>query len=321
MKKYLLIICCFFLIGQAEAQQQGVFSNYLMGDYFFNPAIAGSKKVGILSLNYHHQWAGFKRAPINIAANYSGSVRGQGKHGYGATFVNTSSGLLNTTGFYLNYAYHVKLKDSLKMGFGIQPGYLMFRTKLYDATLADQGDEVLTGELYNANALDLNFGINLYSDKFFVMLSVEHLFTNWIKFTSYNQNLHYQFTGIGGYTFRFKKVPYFKLQPSVMIKYSKPTPVQVSAMLNFLFLDKYSLGLMWRDRDAFGVNVGVKLFNRLTLNYGYEFGISKFRSYNKGSHEVGLSFIVTKKKKNMEDQDEKLNKSILEEMNNKSKKK
>lgn len=319
MKKLLYIILfCFPWI--AQGQQQEVFSNFLMSDYFYNPAIAGSKKVDIAQINYHHQWAGFKKAPINIAANFSGSVNQKGVHGYGATFLNSSSGLMNSTGIYLNYAYHLKLNDSLKLGFGIQPGFVQYRLRLYDAVLADEGDPVLSGAVYNANALDINTGLHLYSRKFFAMISMQHAFTNVLKFTSFNPNLKYHFTGVFGYNFFLKKKP-LTIQPSILLKYARPTPIQVSTMVNLKIKEKYDVGVFWKSNDMIGLTLGATFFERLTVNYSFEYGLGKFRKFNSGSHEIGLRFIVTKKTKSLEDQDEKLNKSILEEMNKKSKNK
>lgn len=319
MRKLVQIFVLFWVVN-CSAQQQEVFSNFLMSDYFYNPAIAGSRNVDILQVNYHHQWVGFKNAPINVAANYSGSINQKGVHGYGATFLNSSSGLLNSTGIYLNYAYHLKLTDSLKLGFGIQPGFVQYRLKLYDAVVVDEGDPVLSGAVYNANALDINTGVHLYSRKFFVMLSMQHAFTNVLKFTSFNPNLKYHFTGVFGYNFQLKKKP-LMIQPSILIKYVRPTPIQVATMINFKIKEKYDVGAFWRSNDMIGITIGATFFERLTVNYSYEYGLGKMRKFNSGSHEIGLRFAVTKKKQSLEDQDDKLNKSILEEMNKKSKNK
>ena len=166
MKSLLTIIFIVSLCTFANAQQQGVYSNFLMNDYYYNPAIAGSKDVHMANLSYRNQWVGFEDAPVNMNANFYGSVRNKGKAGYGASIVSEKSGLVNNTGIYLNYAQHFKLSKKLKLGFGIQPGYIQYRVKLYDAVLADQGDEVLTGSVYAANAIDVNAGFHLYSNKF-----------------------------------------------------------------------------------------------------------------------------------------------------------
>ncbi len=316
MKSLLTIIFIVSLCTFANAQQQGVYSNFLMNDYYYNPAIAGSKDVHMANLSYRNQWVGFEDAPVNMNANFYGSVRNKGKAGYGASIISEKSGLVNNTGIYLNYAHHFKLNEKLKLGFGIQPGYIQYRVKLYDAVLADQGDEVLTGSVYSANAIDVNAGFHLYSNKFFLMGSLQHLLTKQIQFTSYNSNLAFHYNAIVGYTFEFPKKK-FDLQPSFMIKYTNPIPMQWTGMLKGTFNNKIWAGIIFRSDDALGLSLGIKLKERLNIGYGFDYSVSKIRKYNSGSHEVMLSFVITKKKPSLEEEDDKLNNSIMEDMKQK----
>jgi len=201
----------------------------------------------------------------------------------------------------------------MKLGLGIQPGYMQYRVKLYDAVLADQGDDVLTGSVYSANALDASAGFNLYSDKFFIMGSVHHLLGKEIRFTSYNSNLDFHFNGIAGYNILFKKKN-FELQPSVMFKYTQPVPYQITGMLKGTFNNKFWIGVLYKTDDAAGVSVGVNLKDRLTVGYGFDYVLSKLSNYQSGSHEIVLSFNLTKEKPTLEEEDDKLNNSILDEM-------
>lgn len=320
MKTILNILLFVFLGMMTFAQQQGVYSNFLMSDYYYNPAIAGSKNVHTANINYRNQWMGFEDAPVNMAANFNGSYKNKGKAGYGASIISEKSGLTNATGIYLNYAQHFKLTETVKLGFGIQPGYIQYRVRLYDAKIADQGDELLTGSVYSANAIDVNAGFHLYSKKFFVMGSVQHLLGKQIQFTSYNSNLTFHYNAIAGYNFLFKKKN-FELQPSVMIKYTSPVPVQWTGMLKGTFNQKYWVGLIYRSDDAVGVSLGMTLKERLNIGYGYDYSVSDIRKYNSGSHELMLSFIITKKRPTLDEQDDKLNNSILEEMKKEEEKK
>jgi type IX secretion system PorP/SprF family membrane protein len=304
----------FLLFGMGlYAQQQAVYSNFLMSDYYYNPAIAGSKNVHVANINYRNQWTGFDDAPVNFSGNFSGSFKNRGKAGYGATIISEKSGLTSTTGIYLNYAHHFKLSNKVKLGFGIQPGYIQYRVRLYDAIVADQGDEIATGSVYAANAIDVNTGFHLYSKKFFLMGSVQHLLGKQIQFTSYNSNLAFHYNAIAGYNFTFKKKK-FELQPSVMVKYTSPVPVQYTGMLKGTFNSKYWVGLIYRSDDAVGVSLGMWIKERMNIAYGFDYSVSGIRKYNSGSHEVMLSFIITKKRPTLDEQDEKLNNSILEEM-------
>jgi type IX secretion system PorP/SprF family membrane protein len=300
----------------AVGQQRTGYSNFLLNNYYFNPAIAGSKNVHEANVAYRNQWVGFDGAPTLMMGNFQGSIKNKGKHGYGVSLVSERKGITQNTTIYLNYAHHFKLSENIKLGLGIQPGYMQHRIRLYDAQLADQGDEVLTGTVYSANALDVSTGFNLYSPKFFIMGSAHRLLGQQIKFTSFNSNLEFHFNGIAGYNFHFKtkKKKTFELQPSVLVRYARPVPIQYTGMLKGTFDDKYWLGFLYRSDDAVGIAAGVKLRERFTIGYGFDYTLSKLSNYQSGTHEVMLSFVLTKKKPTLEEEDDKLNNSILEEM-------
>lgn len=316
MGRILLIIVTLVLTTNLFAQQRAVYSNYLMNDYYYNPAIAGSKNVHVANVSYRKQWVGFVGAPSLIMGNFYGSVKNQGKMGYGVSLISESTGITNNTTVYLNYAHHFKLGEKVKLGLGVQPGFMQYRVKLYDAQLADEGDEVLTGNIYSANAFDVSAGFNLYSERFFVMGSAQHLLGKSIRFTSYNENLSFHYNAIAGYNIIFKKKK-FVLQPSIMVQYTNPVPIQYSGMLKGTYDNKIWLGLIYRSSDAVGVSVGVNIKERFGIAYGYDYSISGLSKYQSGSHEVMLSFTVTKKKPSLDEEDEELNNSILEEMQKK----
>ena len=316
MVKIVLLIFGVLLTSSSFAQQRAVYSNFLLNDYYYNPAIAGSKNVHIANISYRKQWVGFEGAPSLIMGNFYGSLKNKGKMGYGVSLVSERTGITQNTTIYLNYAHHFRLSDNIKLGLGVKPGYMQYRVRLYEAQLADEGDEVLTGNIYSASALDMSAGFNLYSPKFFVMASVHHLLGKEIQFTSYNSNLTFHYNAIAGYNIRFKKKK-FELQPSLMVKYTAPVPVQFTGMLRAKFADKFWVGLLYRTDDAAGISLGLTLKERFTVAYGYDYTISGLSNHQSGSHEVLLSFVITKKKPTLEEEDDKLNNSIMEEMKKK----
>lgn len=319
MKKLLYTLFIVLASKSAHAQQMGVYSNYMMNKFYYNAAVAGSQEVHVVNAAYRNQWVGFDNAPSNFNFNLHGSVRNQGKIGYGLGLYNENSGLMNTTGIHLNYAHHFKLSETIKLGLGIQPGFIQYRIRLYDAIMADEGDQILTGSVYSTNAIDVNMGFHLYSNKFFVMGSAQRMLGKAIQFTGYNSQLQFHYNAIAGYNFIFEKKK-FELQPSVMVRYTKPVPLQVSGMVRAMYDKKYWLGLIYRHDDAVGVNAGFVWKERFTISYGYDFGINGIRKYNSGSHEVMISIILNKKKPTIEEEDDKLNNSILEDTNKNSKK-
>lgn len=318
MKKIILTISVLLVCNFAMSQQQAGFTNFLLNDYYYNPAIAGSKNVHVANMSYRNQWAGFEGAPITLMGNFYGSYKNRGKAGYGASIISDKTGLTQRTGVYLNYAQHFKLSSKLKLGLGVQPGYLQYRVKLYDAQLADAGDEVLTGNVFAANAIDFNAGLNLYSEKFFFMASFNQILGDQIKFTTYNTGLAMHYSAIGGYNFKIKKK--FVLQPSFLLKYTQPTPLQWTAMVKGTFNKKFWTGLTYRSDDAASLCLGYTFKERLNVGYAYDYSLSGISKYQSGSHEVVISFVLTKKKPTLDQKDEELNNSIMDEMKKKHEK-
>jgi len=312
MRKLIHTLLFVFVLSYSFAQQQGVYTNFLLNKYYYNPAIAGSESYHIINLGIRKQWAGFQGAPLLVNANFQGSYKNRGKVGYGASFISESMGITNRFGVYVNYAQHFKLSKSIKLGLGVQPGFVQYSAKLYKAQLADQGDATLTGNTYSGGAFDLNVGFNLYSAKFFVMASLNHVLGKSLRFAPYNANITKHFDFIAGYNFAFPKKK-IELQPSFMIKYAKPAPIQVSVMLKATYDNKYWVGLVFRTNDAVGISLGATIKERFSIAYGYDYTINKLQHYQFGSHEVVLSYILTSKKRSISQEDEELNNSIMED--------
>ncbi len=313
-KHYILFLIALGMISnEMNSQQQLVYSNFLMNNYYYNPAIAGSNEVHEANMSYRNQWVGFEGAPTSIVGSFHGSYRNNGKVGYGATLVSDRIGLQQNTGIYLNYAQHFKLSDNVKLGIGVQPGFLQYRIRLYDAQLADEGDEVLTGNVLAANGFDVNGGFHLYSKKFFVMGSVQSALGKEIQITTLNESLRRHYTFIAGYNYAFKKKPY-EIQPSIMMRTTQPVPKQWTVMAKFTYDKKYWAGLFFRTENAAGVCVGMNLKERVSVGYAFDYSLGGITNYQSGTHEIAIRFITTPKKPNLEEEDEKLNNSIIDEM-------
>ena len=63
MKKILFI--AIFIVGSTasvQAQQRAVYSNFMLNNYYYNPAIAGSNEIHQANVTYRNQWVGFDGA-------------------------------------------------------------------------------------------------------------------------------------------------------------------------------------------------------------------------------------------------------------------
>ncbi len=311
-KKYFITGLFVVLLFVSFGQQQSIFTNVLANPLHYSPAYVGSTNYHEVSFFNRSQWVGFKDAPRNFYLNFHGSFKNRAKHGYGVQILSEQTGLLSRTGIYVNYGYQIKMSKKWKMGLGVRPGFVQYRIRLYDAVVADAGDPIFTGNTYSGNAFDVNAGFRLYSDKFEFSGGIDHLIGKDLNLSSYNQNLQFHYTLMTSYKFQFKKN--WELRPALLFRYTKPVPSQLSIMAQLSYKDKFFGGLNFRTKDAIGIFLGIRLKNRLSITYGYDYSYTKIRKYSAGSHEVGISFIITKNRPSLEEEDDKLNNSILEDL-------
>ncbi len=311
-KKHFITGLFVVLLFVSFGQQQSIFTNVLANPLHYSPAYVGSTNYHEVSFFNRSQWVGFKDAPRNFYLNFHGSFKNRAKHGYGVQILSEQTGLLSRTGIYVNYGYQIKMSKKWKMGLGVRPGFVQYRIRLYDAVVADAGDPIFTGNTYSGNAFDVNAGFRLYSDKFEFSGGIDHLIGKDLNLSSYNQNLQFHYTLMTSYKFQFRKN--WELRPAVLFRYTKPVPSQLSILAQLSYKDKFFGGLNFRTNDAIGIFLGIRLKNRLSITYGYDYSYTKIRKYSAGSHEVGISFIITKNRPSLEEEDDKLNNSILEDL-------
>jgi type IX secretion system PorP/SprF family membrane protein len=326
MKKIQYIIVLFFIVAcfNTKAQQLPLYTNYVLNNYAYNPAVAGSKPYAVVNLNYRNQWVGFKDAPKTYLVSLHSSIGKQKKVGVGVLINSDNTGLLGKTTGQLTFAYHLKLNNTYKLGFGISAGMVQYRIKLYDAKTADAGDELLTGNLLSNNVFDSNAGLYLYSDKLFFGISGYQYLSNKITWKDSKSTLAPHVYATLGYKIQASKK--LVIEPSALLKFNSPTPMQPEFSVRGIYKNLFWIGGSYRLNDAASGLIGIILKEKFTIAYAYDFSVSKIRKYNSGSHEISLTYQLIKKKKKLDADEQELNdidnsiKSKLKKQNEESSK-
>ena len=79
------------------------------------------------------------------------------------------------------------------------------------------------------------------------------------------------------------------MEPSFLLKYINPVPLQYEVTLRGLYDKNYWLGLSYRQDAALTLLIGLTLQESLSLGYSYDFIQSNIANYSTGSHEIMLS--------------------------------
>lgn len=103
-----------------------------------------------------------------------------------------------------------------------------------------------------------------------------------------------------------------------MLNYVEPVPLQWTGMLKATYDDKWWVGITYRSQDAAGINFGYCIKDRITIGYGFDYSLTGIRQYQSGSHEIMISFITTPNRPTLDEEDEELNKSIMDDLKKKT---
>ncbi|HRD40396.1 MAG TPA: PorP/SprF family type IX secretion system membrane protein, partial [Bacteroidia bacterium] len=121
------------------------------------------------------QWAGIDGAPTTAAFSVHSPIMNN-KLGVGLNIVSDKIGAKTVSAFYGNISYILKIGNTTKLAFGARAGYAMYKFNFNEVKYKD-ADETAYTDLNNANkgSLDVDAGLYLRTNKFFVGLSATHL--------------------------------------------------------------------------------------------------------------------------------------------------
>lgn len=277
-----------FFTVVCSAQQDSQYTQYMYNTITINPAYAGSR--GALSVFglYRTQWVGLDGAPETSTFSVNTPLNNSDL-GLGVSLVNDKIGPTNENTLSTDLSYTVPTSETFKLSFGIKATANLFNLDVNKLTFEDQGDPQFQ-DLRNKISPNIGAGVYWHSDKAYVGLSIP----NFIETNRYSNNdnaifkdkINYYF--MAGYVFDIDY--YVKFKPAVLTKMVQGAPLQVDLSGNFMFNDKFVLGLAYRWSASVSALAGFQVSDGLYIGYGYDHETTKLRKYNSGSHEIFLRF-------------------------------
>ncbi|MCC9018420.1 PorP/SprF family type IX secretion system membrane protein [Flavobacterium lipolyticum] len=286
MKKIIVMFLFFTVV--CSAQQDAQYTQYMYNTMAINPAYAGSR--GALSVFglYRTQWVGLDGAPetstfaINTPLNNSNL-------GLGVSLVNDKIGPTNENTLSADLSYSVPTSETFKLSFGIKATANLFNLDINKLNPENQGDPQFQN-LNNRITPNIGAGVYWHSDKAYLGLSIP----NFIETNRFNDDdtaifkdkINYYL--MAGYVFDLDY--YLKFKPALLTKMVQGAPLQVDVSGNFMFNDKFVIGLAYRWSASVSAMAGFQITDGLYVGYGYDHETTNLRRYNSGSHEVFLRF-------------------------------
>jgi len=310
----ILIVTTGIMLGaNLSAQQVPTYSQYVMNGFLINPSFAGNDGYTSLNLTAREQWVGIQGAPSTYAVSFqtrilknsyiqkSTNVRKKlvkptrgGRVGLGGYIFNDRNGIISRTGFEAAYAYHIPMRNSNQLSFGLAATGYQFAVDLDGAVITDLDDEFLNNYDRVVFIPDFNFGASFTNRNFYVGFAATQLFRGSLMLGNSSNNPNTElghFYLSGGVRIPLTANEDWVIEPSALMKSSDMffKAFQADLTARVYFKQDYWAGISYRTQDAMVLLLGMT-YDRYYFAYAFDYALSDIRQYSFGSHE--LSFAV-----------------------------
>lgn len=290
MKKIIALSIILMASLLSFGQQEVMISQYMFNGLVLNPAYAGTHPYWSTSVLHRSQWVGFDRAPVTQTLCIDGPIAKR-KLGLGFTLTNDKIGITRQMEAGANLAYKLFL-GSGNLSFGLRASVASYSADLTDAKIWDTEDPVYANNIQGEMIPKVGFGAYYYTSKWYAGLSVPVIYAADQNIIPQNSSLNryftnhmYLHTGIV-----FEPSLTLAIKPSILVKYEAGAPVEVDLNCNFMFFQKYWLGVGYRTGDALVAMAEWNITPQFRLGYAYDYTLTDIADYSSGSHEVMLGF-------------------------------
>jgi len=288
MKKIILIFLS-LISFTSVAQQDPLYSQYLLNPLMLNPAYAGLNNNFNAIVGYRTQWAGFEGHPQTFNASMHSSLV-DNKVGAGMVVSNDQIGSVKTTEANLSFAYKLQFEKST-ISFGMNAGMINFRSDYSALNIQDPTDFAFTGS-ERGTRVNLGAGIALKSEKYFIGLSVPRLLPSTFEngaqeFELYNQHFYL----MGAYMHYLNER--VRLKPTLLLRGVSGAPVSVDLGFNINFNAVHTAGIFTRNFNAYGVLLQTLLSDKYRFGYVFEMPTNKSVGTNFTTHEINLGILLS----------------------------
>jgi type IX secretion system PorP/SprF family membrane protein len=308
---YILTVLIVSTVVVGFAQQQPLYSQYMLNTYLINPAVAGAEGLTAFHLTARNQWAGYGEGPKTYA--FSGQTRilktsfrnrsrlikarvrkrrPSGRIGLGGFVYNDINGRIRRTGFQGTYAYHIYMRD-VQLSFGGSISAYQFSVNV---TQKDTYDPSIIDPLIGKNqkiSPDANVGVLISSEKYYAGLSATSLFQSSFQFGNGNPNDAYrilrQYYVIGGYRIEPYKSP-FAVEPSILLTFTERMSNSLDLNIKGYYKQAYWVGVSYRTVGAMVMMFGAR-YQKFTFGYAFDYNFSDVSTLSRaGSHEIMIGY-------------------------------
>ncbi len=289
----LVSIMVYFVSFMAVGQKEPQYTQYMYNIGSFNPAYVGTVETPEIAGLYRAQWIDIPGAPRTFRFGVNVPFANE-KTGLGFNVISDQLGPSTQTYVDVAYSYQVSISDNTKLSFGLDVGGSFLNVDFSKGDFEIENEPLLNTETVNKFYPTIGAGTFLYSDDWYVGLSIPNFLTNGI----YGDEIavlvedKVQFNFIGGYVFDLSER--LKFKPAFMLNYLQGAPVNFNLSTNFLIDDVVTLGASYRVDNALSGLAGFQVSSGMFVGYSYDYNTNGLGEFNNGSHEIILKFYLGK---------------------------
>jgi type IX secretion system PorP/SprF family membrane protein len=201
------------------------------------------------------------------------------------------TGPTSRTGFTGAYAYNIAIRETMRLSMGISASVMQYRIDGTQLNPKDVSDPALLNMVSTSYMPDAGLGAYLYADDFYVGLSVAQLLNNKVKVFENKDGLNRLKTHViltGAYRYEINED--WLLEPSLMLTTTAPREFSFDVTAKVEWNKMIWGALSYRFRDAVSIILGYSYKEFLFFGYAYDIGITAFRKYNSGTHEIMIGY-------------------------------
>ncbi len=292
MKKILckiLFILLISLSGKITAQQDPMYTMYMLDKMLINPAYTGSSNWLVGTLKYRQQFMGFDGNPVTESFNFHTPI--QKRHiGLGFKVINDNTGIMNNLNASLFYSYHLNFAGG-KLSIGLEGGIYNRRVDYTKLVLTDPADNSLPQTAMSSLVPDASAGIYYQKKQFYIGYSDCHLIEEKFNYKTINKTKSHLFSHMYlliGKIFELSEN--WSFEPSALLKYQNAAPVQYDVNVSLSFHDRVAIGVQYRSNDAMAALLKINILENLRVAYSYDMTTSGLSTYSGGAHEIIISY-------------------------------
>ncbi len=313
-----------FVVGEAIAQQDAQFSQYMFNGLFYNPGNAGIEGVTRATVITRRQWLGYAKSDDYVARGGNSPTSQaitinsrlpflKNRTGAGLGVVYDNRGPITSYEIQLSGSYLLKLGNG-NLGIGARAGTYGQRLATDWYEVVDVTDPIYV-ELTNsqtAKQLKMDYAAGLWyqATRWYMGFSLNHLSKQKFNYGAsstiesvLNNHMHIN----GGYIFQLS--PSLKITPSAIIQTDlKQMTILVGPMVDYN--SKFWIGLNARQSagkkdvtagggSTYSINdligyVGMNMLknNALRVGFAFDMVLSGQKALSGTSHEVMLSYMI-----------------------------